>query len=371
MIYIFLSTVLYLIVILLTTSFYIVLDKKNKKIQIIDVCIIILLVTVTGIRYGIGTDYLSYYYEFNDIKFQYSNVTEILTLGYQFGFPLLNYILKSLLDNEYFIFWAVSIFVYPLLIFYMRKKTKIASIAFGTFMLMGFFDVSMNILKQQISMVLILFAYEYLIKKKFGKFTVLIAVAGTFHLTSILVGLLLVCSNFIKPTFKNLIISIITGIIGYFTYKFILFKVFAYNTIFSKYEKYLLLQESGEFDRQYRELSIIGYAGIFILLSIILLKYKEELKVILNGRINMISLLFIGITISIISIDYWVLNRIALYLYQFIITLIPALFCVLKDKKEKTIYFVFIVLMLISWFIFFVILAGNNYSYTYKTYLFK
>src|SRR5699024_66791 len=145
---------------------------------------------------------------------------------------------------EYSLFWGVSLIIYPLFIIYIRKKTNSTWIAFATFLLMGFFTISMNILKQQIAMIIILFAYEYLSEKKYLRFLVLVLLAGSFHITSLFAGIMLIISRFIKPTYKNLMISIFIGIVGYFSYKYLLTQFFTYSSIFSEYEKYLYLQDS-------------------------------------------------------------------------------------------------------------------------------
>lgn len=367
----FINSVIYLIAIILSITIYRVFDRKSNKVQIIDILMIVLLIVITGLRYGVGTDYEAYYNIFNNIPHKYSNIIDIITESFQFGFVLLGYMLKGITSNEYAIFWLVSIIVYPFMIIYFRKKTEISWLAFATFMLMGFFDVSMNILKQQIAMVLLLIAYEQLIKQKKTRFLILIVLAGVFHITAIVGGLLIYISRYIKPTFRNLLISIFVGIIGYFSYKLILLKLFSYNTIFSKYEMYLIYQDISVSSREARELSIIGYVIVFTLITIILLNYKMQLKEILKERYRMISMLFIGIAISIISIDYWVINRIALYLYQFIIVLIPAFFKINMPKKEKQMYTIVFTLIMVGWFFVFFIIGGNNLSFTYKTYLFK
>src|SRR5699024_10638659 len=214
------------------------------------------------------------------------------------------------------------------------------------------------------------FAYEYLSEKKYLRFLVLVLLAGSFHITSLFAGIMLIISRFIKPTYKNLMISIFIVIVGYFSYKYLLTQFFTYSSIFSEYEKYLYLQDS-YLDREYRVYSIIIYAIVFISLSMIILTKQKGLKDILQSRYEMISLLFIGIIINIIAIDYWVINRVALYMYQFIIVLIPAFLKVKMDRNEKKISVFLIIFIMINWFILFTILSGNNVSSTYRTYLFK
>lgn len=366
----FINSIVYLLVILIAVFFYKSLDKQSNKIQLIDLIMILMLIIVTGIRFEVGSDYLSYLDEYKKTNLNLKNIIEIFLEDPEIGFSLLSYFLKSITANEYAIFWGISIIIYPLLIIYMRKNTEIVWFAFATFLLLGFFDVSMNILKQQVAMVLILFSYEYLIEKKYIKFVLITMLAGIFHITAIIAAFLLVISRFIKPTYKNLFRSIIIGIVALITYKFFLVELFSYNTIFSKYESYLLIQDS-KLNRNVRVYSVIGYAFVFILISFILLSKNKNLKSIMKEKHKMISLLFIGIIINILAIDYWVLNRIALYMYQFIIVLLPAYLKVKMNKKERLINTLIISFILINWFIVFFLTGGNNTWHTYDTYLFK
>lgn len=366
----FTNVLTYLLITIIAILFYKTLDRPSKKIQLIDIVMMLLLIIITGARFDVGTDYLAYLDKFNEINVNFINVTTIFEEETEIGILLLSYILKNITTNEYVFFWGVSIIIYPLLIVYFRKKTKIVWFAFATFIFLGFFDVSMNILRQQIAMVFILFSYEFLIEKKHLKFILITALAAIFHTTSILAALLLILSRFIKPTYKNLFYSILIGIVGYIFYKYLLLKIFSYNTIFSKYENYISAQD-GSLLRGLRIYSIIGYAIVFILLTFIILSKNNNLKKVLKERHQMISLLFIGIVINIIAIDYWVLNRIALYMYQFIIVLLPAYFTVQMNKQERLISIFIISMIFINWFIIFFIFGGNNISHTYNTYLFK
>lgn len=369
--YLFINTIIYLLIIIIAIYVYKLFDKKSKKIQLIDILMIVALIIITGIRFDVGSDYTTYLDQFKNLDIKQVAIRDIFQDNYQFGFDLLSYILKIVTTNDYIIFWAVSLIIYPLLIVYMRKNTEIVWFAFGVFILMGFFDVSMNILKQQIAMVLILFSYEYLIDKKYLKFVLLVGLAGVFHVTSLFAALLLVISRYIKPSYKNLLLSILIGTVGLFTYKYILSNLFRYNTVFSVYKNYILFQDSGILDRDYRVYSIVGYVFVFIILTFIILSKKNNLKSILDKKYNMISLLFIGIIINIIAIDYWVLNRISLYMYQFIIVILPAYLKVKMNKKERLINSCLIVFIIFGWFFIFIAFGGNNLSYTFKTYLLK
>lgn len=75
-----------------------------------------------------------------------------------------------------------------------------------------------------------------------------------------------------------------------------------------------------------------------------------------------------GIAISIFAINNWTINRIALYLYQFVITIIPALFAVKYTPKEKKAYMFLVIILLVSACLFLTIFAAENEYYSYQTY---
>lgn len=116
--------IIYLAFSILCIGLYTIFDKKTKKIQPIDIIIISILVIISGIRCNCGSDYYSYYITYNNWIGNVDSVNTIIESNSQFGLYVLSFILKSITDFPYAMFWMIAIIIYPIMIIYMRKTTR-------------------------------------------------------------------------------------------------------------------------------------------------------------------------------------------------------------------------------------------------------
>ena len=359
-----------LIVAVLCIALYVIFDKKSKKIQIIDIVMIIIMIIISGIRCNFGSDSYNYYIQYNHINYVYSDLKGIFIANYQSGFAALCYIVYNFTKFKFAIFWAVAIIVYPTIIIYMRKYTQRPSIAFAVYVLMGFFVISNNILKQEIAMTILIVAYySFLKKNKKIRYILLVAIASMFHITAIIGGIAIWGATKIKPSYKNLIkyssIGVILSVV-YNVFMPILLKI----PVFEKYVNYLTIERSDSTILR-GTLNIICYIIIYIIISIILLHNKDKIKDIEdddNYGYEQISFLFIAIMISIISVRNITMNRIGLYLYQFVVFSLPSLFVIKYDYQKRKFYLIIITLLMLVWFLVNNIIGAENRYYSYSTY---
>lgn len=345
---------------------YSIFDKKTKKIQPIDIIMILILILISGFRCNVGSDYYSYYISYNNWLTNIDSIYDVIQANTQFGFYILGFLLKSITDFPYAIFWLVACIVYPCMIIYMRKKTGKPSIAFMCFMLLGFYAISNNILKQTIAMLIMVYAYEMLIKSKKIKFVIATLIASTFHTTAIIVAILMVISRKIKPSYKNLLICVLVGVIGLFAYN-IMGNIISHISLLERYQTYFI--NTTTYSSMIKEtIGVVIYALVYIVIVAIFISKKEQIKEMDEEAYKRIPLLMIGIAISIFAINNWTINRIALYLYQFVITIMPALFAVKYTPKEKNIYMFSIVILVVTACLFLTIFAAENEYYSYQTY---
>jgi peptidoglycan/LPS O-acetylase OafA/YrhL len=345
---------------------YIIFDKKTKKIQPIDIVMILILIIISGIRCNVGSDYYSYYVSYNNWLINVDSIYDVIQANTQFGFYVLGFLLKGITDFPYAIFWLVACIVYPCMIIYMRKKTEKPSIAFMCFMLLGFFAISNNILKQTMAMLIMIYAYEALTKNKKIKFVLATLVAATFHTTAIIAAILMVISRKMKPSYKNLLFCILIGVIGLFAYN-IMGNIISHISLLERYQTYFI--NTTTYSSMIKEtIGVVIYALVYIAIAAILISKKEQIKEIDEEAYKRIPLVMIGIAISIFAINNWTINRIALYLYQFVITIMPALFAVKYTPKEKKTYMFLVIILLVAACLFLTIFAAENEYYSYQTY---
>lgn len=345
---------------------YTIFDQKTKKIQPIDIIMIIVLIVVSGLRCNVGSDYYSYYIAYNNWLANLDSVHDVVQSNSQFGLYVLGFLLKSITDFPYALFWTIACIIYPCMIIYMRKTTGKPSIGFMCFTLLGFFAISNNILKQTMAMLIMIYAYEGLVKNRKIRFVIATLVASTFHTTAIIVALLMVVARKIKPSYKNLLVCILIGIVGIFVYN-IVGNVVGHISVLERYHTYFI--NTTTYSSMIKEtIGTVGYALIYMAIAVILISKKDQIKEEDEEAYKRISLLMIGIAISIFSVNNWTINRIALYLYQFIVTIMPALFAVKYTPKEKKSYIIIIMTLLVVACLFLTIFAAENQYYSYQTY---
>lgn len=234
------------------------------------------------------------------------------------------------------------------------------------YMLLGFYAISNNILKQSVAMLIMICAYEFLAKNKKVKFVLLTLLAATFHTTAIIAAILMVFSRIIKPSYKNLWICVLVGIVSIFLYN-VMGNILGYISILARYQKYFI--NTSTFSSMLKEtIGVAGYAIIYTLITIVVLTKKEKIKEDNPEVYKRIPLLMLGVTTSIFAINNWTINRIALYLYQFVIVILPTLFSLKYTIKGKKIYIFMILLILVTSCSFLTIFAAENEYYQYKTY---
>ncbi|GGD01197.1 EpsG family protein [Enterococcus wangshanyuanii] len=173
--------------------------KKSFFLLAFLTCILyIVLVVAPAIRYRVGTDYSVYLSKQipevlqgipNSVEFLYKGV---IHLGNSFG----NY-------QWIFVITHVIIILFTLVAIIRDSKNYWISIIvlFGS----GFFNYSMNIMRQSIAISIFLFSIHYLVRKENRKYIFWIIVATLFHKTSIIYFALLFLKK-IKLSWKQIAI---------------------------------------------------------------------------------------------------------------------------------------------------------------------
>lgn len=356
------SNLFFIILIIL----YIIFDKNSKKIQISDILVMVILVIVSALRCNVGSDYYNYYLRYNYATMNFSDIFEAISSGTEFGFNTLIYIVKQTITFEYAIFWVIALLLYPTMVYFLRKNTQKPSLGISVFLLMGFYSISNNIMRQYIAMLILFIAFLLLIKGKKLTYIILNILAYSFHPTSIIAGILMAISLKIKPTIKNLVISVCLGSLFLILLNTIGPTVISNISFLRKYSVYI---GNTNFTSMIKEnLYVVGTVIIYFIFTLQFIKNKEIIKEESESNYKLISLFIIALPISIIAVGCWPINRMALYMYQYVILLIPALLKIKSKEKIKNKYILIMFCLMIVWSMFFTIFSGENEYYQYKTY---
>lgn len=333
---------------------------KNKKVA--RILIVVSLIIYAAIRYNVGSDYDTYYKQYNNIENYFSSVREVVTSDIQFAFTLVLFLTKKYIVNEFAIFTVVAIMIYPTTIHAIKKYSSNFLESLFLYFSLGFHLVSLNILKQVISMTILLNGFKNITKQKYFKVIIMTIIMMIFHISSVVPILLFIIAYYIKPTERKMWISMIVSMGLLFTYKNLINLSF-----FNRYEGYFT-----EINKDYF-IVIIGAIGYFIfntILLYLLLRKKDKLieKNIQNKVI--LSALILSIPIKVLGIDNFPIYRMSLYVDQFLIFILPDFLTIILEEKGKETYqknYLAYFFIMIMWLIFSIIFLAHNNFYTYTT----
>lgn len=167
--------------------------EKLKKATFIISCLV--LIIVSGLRYRVGTDYLSYV---NLYDTNYANGEATLTN--KPGLYLVGRI-ASLIYNDYSTwFFLMAIFTIGIYFYVIKKYSINITFSIFLFVFLGSWHGSFNVVKQYAATALILFGFPFLVKRDFIKWCFSCVLAYTFHESAIIMLPLffLVSTNFNK-----------------------------------------------------------------------------------------------------------------------------------------------------------------------------
>ncbi|MCH3997040.1 MAG: EpsG family protein [Lactobacillus amylovorus] len=188
----------YLIGIGLTLSFAKVLsnerlqkDKKNSLNLLLEIlCMLPMLIVSSLRRYDIGTDLLHVYIG----GFERVNAG-INTDNFEVGFKTLLQILGRVSQSPEILVFATS-FIF---IFFTWKAIydESVNIVFSLSILFAarYYFISLNVIRQYIGMAIVLYAMQFIVKRQYVKFILLVFLAASFHSSLILCLVLLICDR--------------------------------------------------------------------------------------------------------------------------------------------------------------------------------
>lgn len=340
--------------------------KLKKHIHLYPTLLILFLVLViiTGIRCNSGSDYYNYYTMYNDVNRWYQSLFEIVTARFQNGYLMLCYLVKNTIGGDHTIFIIVSIIIYGIVFYIVKKRALYPMLAIACWLCFGFFDMSINIVKQSIAMSLILLAYDSYNENKRGKFIIFCLLASMFHISSLYVILCMFLSKYIKINKKTfyiicyssiILLFLLTPMTRYFLSMFPSFK-------YAFYLQNILLSET-ELKLQLGAI-IISLFYFFVIRNCII-KYDAIIKQSPYCK-NMFGIILLCIPILVLGIRYYMFNRVGYFGLQFLIFIFPIYIYSSKEIHLKRNYNLSIAILLCFHLVFAVLAAENNY-YSYST----
>lgn len=156
-----------------------ILYQRDKYWSFLIYVPMVLFSLVLGLRYNVGEDYLSYMQSYQE-QFRYG---EFLADS-EYLFVKLNELLYHF-DLHYCFLFICVLFI-QMYFFYktFEEKTFLLPYAVISFFITGILFENINLLRQGISAMILLYAIRYIYSKKFIKYFVFVFVASLFHVVS-------------------------------------------------------------------------------------------------------------------------------------------------------------------------------------------
>lgn len=348
-----------LIVILLVLSFIfeskrtICFSSENKRIRNTKIiirrktlflfCIFSLFFFLLAFKdLTVGNDSKVYSDLFYDIAKGYLKANS----RYEIGYIWLNKILSYIYPYSRILFIVSALFISYSYAIFIKKYSYSIWFSIMLFLLLECFDLSANLLRQAISIGILLFAFPNLLNKKIFNFILLVVLGGLFH-SSAYIFLILLITPYLKLTKVNIFIFIlILGLTFYVSNLLV-------NYLFANIELYADYANSDYALGGTRIASVINS----LIISFVLLFSLSQRSQIEKDNITRISfwIVSIGELFLVISFSFNQIGRISKIFTVFTIILLPNVLWYIK-KKSPLRYFIYCSFWLILWIAQFLII---------------
>jgi hypothetical protein len=298
-----------------------------KKSKIIKLFFYISVVLFVGLRGNVGTDTHRYIEAFKyGISDVFSSDIFSLRLPYsEYGFILLNSIVKTFTNNYNILFIIIALLTYYFIFSSLNYYSKYFYIGFLVYFLRFMLLRDFNQIRAGLAISIVIYAIRFISKKKLIKYLFWIIIASSIHISTI-IALPFYWISQIKFQKKHILFLIILSIIVNFTSFPILLAKYVFD-LFSLGTSYVTgsLAYSSGLDNPviwYQLLILIMYSFFEKILSI----KQKEYYIIRNLYLFSILFLIIFNDLAVIG------GRLSTIFATLEIFIIPSLFYVFKNK---------------------------------------
>ena len=321
-------------------------EKKNKVFLIISFLQMFIIMSIRSIEVGADLErYIPFYERCKDYSW-----TQIFEPGLkEYGYRIYNKILSLFLNEQLFLMMTAGITLIG--VYYVIKKySKNYFLSIYIYISFNFFIFTFSGLRQAIAISLGMLSIKYIDERKFWKFLILILLASTFHMSSlILVPMYFLRNINVKPKILPLVAIVY----------FILFiarrQIIAFILMFV-YDNYALSNTGN------------GYVYLLLLMVIVIgiTIYKKQF--LQEGRLNnfFYNVLLIALLLQLFASAQGEVARLTMYYSIYMIIAIPNFIKSIKTREQR---YLLEVIVIIALFIYMLInIYDLNLYPTYTTF---
>lgn len=335
--------------------------KKNiKKIaKWLFFSSLIIPVMISGLRYGIGTDYHNYSDIYYSLTTQFYGIGDaIFNTRFEPSWVILNFLVYYIFDDVVFMFITSSflIWLFSFKSIYDNKDRINIGIAV-LILLCTLYSFSFNGVRQALAIAALMLSIKPLLEKKLWKFLLIVAFASTFHFTALIFAPVYWIANSRtenRRLLKNALVP--TLFIGF---------VFLIDPILSFVSNIELFSFYSNYEVEYKGIAIRELVLKSPIVILILINFKK-LKLD-NNLMYKISILFIiGIILFLLRGFGPHISRVALYFDFTQIFIVSAIVKSQKGKNESLLYSYLIIIYYLAYFTYHFIYLGRHGTIPYS-----
>ncbi|TYP75666.1 EpsG family protein [Paenibacillus methanolicus] len=293
-------------------------NNKRNKVIIAAIAFVQLLVIMVLRKDTVGADVRTYYQYFlliSNLKFP---AFEFVNM--ESGYVFFNSLISFFTINKQLFIVIISAVILTGYFLFLYKNSEDITLSIFLFITLEFYSLSFSMVRQSIAIIIILFSYEFIKKRKPLKFVLCVLLATLFHKTAIIFIVFYVVTK-IKISYKyisfvllgSLVVFMLGGsLINYLVHKF--------------YPYYSELVVSGE-----------GVTMLILLTGILLGMLPLHKELITKNSVNsmLFHALIVAVVLQIMSIQFSLFNRMTLYFTIFLTILIPSYIKMIEDSRIR------------------------------------
>lgn len=297
-----------------------------------------ILFLLSALRLEVGNDYGTYV----------TTIHEIYVGGYVVTEPLFNSVVKLLCNlsggENYLLVFAVfgfaTIWIFLKVLY---EQTDNFSMAFFLFMTLGIYFRTFNTVRYYFVLAITLYSFRYVLRKEYGKFVLLIALAALFHKSVLVVIPIYLIAN--MPWKKWFAAVLAAGAAGMVIFQDFIMEIAL--MLYPSYKNTIYLEtESGLSG------NLMTLARCVAILIFALLCYGEDWKEKQENRFYF-KLNFLAMLLYLCGSFLPLVGRIGYYLITAHILFVPAVLGSIKNEKKKKIFTLFIIIACVIYFLLF------------------
>lgn len=205
-----------IICILLCLSFRFDVNGKISGKKFCYQFVMVIFIVLAGLRYRLGVDTTSYLYRFyHEYPSLSSYSWENFSIANDPLFVLLNSLIRFVGGRFFIVQFIHAAFVNIFIFLYIKKHSTHIFTCLLFYFIICYFNYNMEIMRGSMSIVLCLFANDYIIEKKWLKGLMLYLIACMFHAQTLLI-ILTPLLFFLRLNKRGILVLILSFLLGYF-----------------------------------------------------------------------------------------------------------------------------------------------------------